>query len=136
MSNKNGSHEVLLLEILLGKMEYLVKWEGFDNSHNTWEPKASLINNVELQNYIEMTKGKSLPSIKSSKNKGGNGSSTNPTKKRKRRKTTSTKSQNVEETVLKTLLKLRFESPGSKMVGKRSSATGKDTRFKNVHSHI
>ena len=27
-------------------LQYLVKWEGFNNGHNTWEPESSLLEDV------------------------------------------------------------------------------------------
>ena len=36
----------------LSKIELLVKWAGYDDSENTWEPYSSLRNNVKLHDFL------------------------------------------------------------------------------------
>ena len=42
--------EVLNSRLKRGKLEYLVKWSGYTDDHNTWEPKLNLTNSKELIN--------------------------------------------------------------------------------------
>jgi len=48
MSDAEGSEEEYSVEKILdkrvkqGKVEYLIKWEGYDDSENTWEPQENL----------------------------------------------------------------------------------------------
>ena len=41
----------------LSKMLFLIKWKGYDESENTWEPLKNLRNNIKL---IEYAKTKNL----------------------------------------------------------------------------
>ena len=50
-----GSPEYEVEEVLdswlkRGKLEYLVKWSGYTNDHNTWESKSNLVNSKEVIN--------------------------------------------------------------------------------------
>ena len=40
--------EVLDSRLKQGKLEYLVKWSGYTEDHNTWEPKANCANLHDL----------------------------------------------------------------------------------------
>ena len=42
--------EVLNSRLKQGKLEYLVKWSGYTDDHNTWEPKSNLDNSKEAIN--------------------------------------------------------------------------------------
>ena len=42
--------EVLDSRLKRGKLEYLVKWSGYTNDHNTWEPESNLGNSKESIN--------------------------------------------------------------------------------------
>ena len=51
--------EVLDLQLKRGKLEYLVKWSGYTDDHNTWELESNLDNSKEAINNFH----KSNPSI-------------------------------------------------------------------------
>ena len=42
--------EVLDSRLKWGKLEYLVKWSGYTDDHNTWEPESNLENSKESIN--------------------------------------------------------------------------------------
>ena len=42
--------EVLDSRLKRGKLEYLVKWSGYTDDHNTWEPELNLENSKESIN--------------------------------------------------------------------------------------
>jgi hypothetical protein len=43
-----GVKSVLDSRVYYRKVQYLVKWEGYDDSHNSWEPAANVSNSKEL----------------------------------------------------------------------------------------
>ena len=44
--------EVLAKRKRYGKMQYLVKWLGYPNSENTWEPEENLSNaSIKIQEF-------------------------------------------------------------------------------------
>ena len=42
--------EVINSQLKKGKLEYLVKWSGYINDHDTWEPESNLVNSKETIN--------------------------------------------------------------------------------------
>ena len=42
--------QVLDSQLKRGKLEYLVKWSGYTDDHNTWEPESNLLNLKEMIN--------------------------------------------------------------------------------------
>ena len=42
--------QVLDSQLKRGKLKYLVKWSGYTDDHNTWEPESNLINSSEAIN--------------------------------------------------------------------------------------
>ena len=42
--------EVLNSRLKRGKLEYLVKWSGYTDNYNTWEPEPNFINSKEAIN--------------------------------------------------------------------------------------
>ena len=47
--------EVLDSQLKRGKLKYLVKWSGYTNDHNTWEPELNLTNLKEAINEFHKT---------------------------------------------------------------------------------
>lgn len=47
-----------------GKLQYLVKWVGYTDKDNSWEPKKNLMNAREAMEDYEKSQAKSLPPIK------------------------------------------------------------------------
>ena len=43
-----------------GKLEYLVKWSGYTNDHNTWKPKSNLANSKEMINEFHKSNPSAL----------------------------------------------------------------------------
>jgi hypothetical protein len=41
-------------------LEFLIKWEGYDDSNNSWEPWANVKDNIKLNNYLYTHKLKML----------------------------------------------------------------------------
>jgi hypothetical protein len=41
-------------------LEFLIKWEGYDESNNSWEPWANVKDNIKLNNYLYTHKLKML----------------------------------------------------------------------------
>ena len=37
--------------IYKGKVEYLVKWEGYDTNENTWEPEKNVLNKRLIEEF-------------------------------------------------------------------------------------
>lgn len=66
MSDVEGSGEeeeysvekVLDKRIRHGKVEYLIKWEGYPDSENTWEPQANLDCPDIIKNFEDAAKSK------------------------------------------------------------------------------
>ena len=52
--------EVLNSQLKRGKLEYLVKWSGYTDDHNTWEPKSNLENSKEVINDFHKTNPSAL----------------------------------------------------------------------------
>ena len=49
-TSKYEVEEVLNSQLKRGKLEYLVKWSGYTDDYNTWEPKSNLDNSKEVIN--------------------------------------------------------------------------------------
>ena len=57
-----GKEEYVVDEVLdhrkrYKKLEYLVRWRGFPESENSWEPEANLGNNASLKAYKRLKRG-------------------------------------------------------------------------------
>ena len=52
--------EVLDSRLKQGKLEYLVKWSGYTDDHNTWEPESNLGNSKESINNFHKSNPSTL----------------------------------------------------------------------------
>ena len=52
--------EILDSRLKRGKLEYLVKWSGYMDNYNTWEPKLNLGNSKEAINDFHKTNPSAL----------------------------------------------------------------------------
>ena len=48
--------EVIDSQLKRGKLKYLVKWSGYMDDHNTWEPKSNLNDSKKAINNFHKTK--------------------------------------------------------------------------------
>ena len=39
--------------IIFQQQEFLVKWEGYPDAENTWEPRANLTDNIVFKEFIQ-----------------------------------------------------------------------------------
>ena len=52
--------EVIDSQLKRGKLEYLVKWFGYMDDHNTWEPKSNLDNSKKTINNFHKSNPSAL----------------------------------------------------------------------------
>ena len=46
-----------------GEFQYFIKWQGFDNSYNSWEPLYHVVHaNTSIKEYEKAHPGKAKPS--------------------------------------------------------------------------
>jgi hypothetical protein len=58
-----AAEEILRKRKRKGKMEYLIKWQGYGPEHNTWEPAANILDSRLLKNFhnqIGLSKSQSV----------------------------------------------------------------------------
>ena len=60
-----------------GKVQYLIKWKGFDNTENTWEPTENLNCNYLIEEYEKSLKNNDKKEDKETTNKGFDEASAN-----------------------------------------------------------
>ena len=56
--------EVLDSQLKRGKLEYLVKWSGYTDDHNTWEPESNLNNSKEAINDFHKSNPSALHKLR------------------------------------------------------------------------
>ena len=56
--------EVLDSRLKRGKLEYLVKWSGYTDDHNTWEPESNLENSKESINDFHKSNPSALHKLR------------------------------------------------------------------------
>ena len=56
--------EVLNSWLKRGKLEYLVKWFGYTDDHNTWEPESNLGNSKEVINNFHKSNPSALRKLR------------------------------------------------------------------------
>ena len=55
---QNADVAALYARLKNGKKEYLVRWEGYDAKHDTWEPVENLANLIEeMANFVRQSEG-------------------------------------------------------------------------------
>ena len=59
-SSEYEVEEVLDSQLKRGKLEYLVKWSGYTDDHNTWEPESNLNNSNEAINNFHKSNPSAL----------------------------------------------------------------------------
>ena len=42
---------ILRKRLLRGEAEYLIKWDGYDESYNSWEPKGNIMDPLLIQAF-------------------------------------------------------------------------------------
>ena len=64
--------------------QYLIKWEGYDETENTWEPEKNIVDKAVLEGFLRSSSGKGGQSASSrSKHKAVVAAGTRPAKKAK-----------------------------------------------------
>ena len=56
--------EVIDSRLKRGKLEYLVKWFGYTDDHNTWEPESNLGNSKEVINNFHKSNPSALRKLR------------------------------------------------------------------------
>ncbi|XP_072029453.1 uncharacterized protein [Amphiura filiformis] len=67
-----AAEEIKQKRIRKGKLEYLIKWKGWSNKHNTWEPEENVLDERLLRFFEERLKQEAAQNL-SNKTKGKRG---------------------------------------------------------------
>ncbi len=56
MNENFRSNNQNIIEILKGKRYFLIKWDGWNESNNTWEPEKNIIDTKLIDIFYELRK--------------------------------------------------------------------------------
>lgn len=69
MDRVYAAERIIQKRMRKGKVEYRVKWKGWSQKHNTWEPEENILDSRLIAMYEQLLKGNSTPSKRGPKKK-------------------------------------------------------------------